>query len=605
MKSLLSVLFIFFTLTLQAEDVKVTVNCPRVVKVGEPFQLDVEINAKGSQPAFPEMTAFKVLRSMGTQQKMETSMSGGKFVSSVIVVYSYAVQAMQEGTQDFPAVEVTVDKKKYQSAPVPVQVVAGNASAQAAQQQQQGGATAQADNSQVQTDNREVFVSVIPSRSKIYQGEYITTTLKLFSKVDISSINDVKFPSFDGFFKQELDTPPLRSLERETVNGEVYGTGVLKQIILFPQKSGALTISPCTMEIGITQRVQSRSRNIFDDIFGGTQVQTVPREVKSYPVNITVLPLPEGKPASFSNAVGQLKLDASVDKTEVKANDPITLKVVISGTGNVKFADAPKVNFPPDFEVFDPKVNTHLNSTATSGSKTFEYVIVPRHGGTYKLPAIEFSFFDPQTKQYKSLHSEEYTITVEKGEEQSGTNVISGITREDVKFLGKDVRYIKQSHDSLHKKGDHFFGTWKFLLWFVIPLAGFATIVYFRRKYIRKYSDLAFVKNKHANRYASKRLKKAATFMNSGQQTLMYEELSRALWGYLGDKLNIPVADLSKDTGKQMMQQNKVPESLTDEFIGVIDDCEFARYAPSSGNADMKTLYNRAVDVIDKMQKTI
>ncbi|MDR3095362.1 MAG: BatD family protein [Bacteroidales bacterium] len=602
-KSLLSVLFIFFALTLHAEEVKVTVNCPRVVKVGEPFQLDVEINGKGSQPAFAEMTAFKVLRSMGTQQQVQTSMSGGKFVSSVIVVYSYAVQAMQEGTQDFPAVEVTVDKKKYQSSPVPVQVVAGNASAQA--QAQQGGATAQPDNSQVQTDNREVFVSVIPSRSKMYQGEYITATLKLFSKVDISSINDVKFPTFDGFFKQDLDTPPLRSLERETVNGEVYGAGVLKQIILFPQKSGTLTISPCSMEIGIAQRVQTRSHSIFDGFFGGTQVQTVPREVKSYPVNITVLPLPEGKPASFSNAVGQLKLNVSVDKTEVKANDPITLKVVISGTGNIKFADAPKVNFPPDFEAFDPKVNTNLNTTATSGSKTFEYVIVPRHGGVYKLPAIEFSFFDPQAKQYKSLHSEEYTITVEKGEEQPGSTAISGITREDVKFIGKDVRYIKQNYDSLHKKGDYFFGTWKFLLWFIVPLLGFATIVYFRRKYIRKYSDLAFVKNKHANRYASKRLKKASTFMNSGQQTLMYEELSRALWGYLSDKLNIPVADLSKDAGKQTMQQNKVPESLIDEFIGVIDDCEFARYAPSSGNADMKTLYNRAVDVIDKMQRTI
>jgi hypothetical protein len=389
------------------------------------------------------------------------------------------------------------------------------------------------------------------------------------------------------------------------LNGEVYGTGVLKQIVLFPQKSGTLTISPCTMEVGIVQRVQTRSRNIFDDFFGGTQVQTVPREVKSYPVNITVLPLPEGKPTSFSNAVGQLKFDTSLDKTEVKANDPITLKVVISGTGNVKFADAPKVNFPPDFEVFDPKVNTHLNTTATSGSKTFEYVIVPRHGGTYKLPAIEFSFFDPQTKQYKSLTSEEYTITVEKGEDQSASTVISGITREDVKFLGEDVHYIKHNIGKLRKKGDLFFGTWQFLLWFIIPLLSFVTIVYFRRKYIRKYSDLAFVKNKHANRYASKRLKKALTFMNSGQQTPMYEELSRALWGYIGDKLNIPVADLSKDTGKQMMQQYKVPASLIEEFIGVIDDCEFARYAPSSGNADMKTLYNRAVDVINKMQKTI
>jgi hypothetical protein len=544
---------------------------------------------------------------MGTQQGFQSYMSGGKLVSSVSVTYSYAVQALQEGTQDFPPVEVTVDSKKYQSAAVPVQVVAGNAAAQPSQPQSQSSQTQpQTDNSQVQTDNREVFVSVLPSRNKIYQGEHITANLKLFAKVDIANINNLKFPSFDGFYKQELDTPPLRNLERETVNGEVYGTGVLRQFVLFPQKSGTLTISPCTMEVGVTKRVQSsRSRNIFDDFFGGTQIQTIPREIKSYPVNITVLPLPEGKPASFTNAVGQMKMETSMDKTEVKANEPITLKVVISGSGNIKFTDAPKINFPPDFEMWDPKVNTNLNATATAGSKTFEYVMVPRHGGNYKLPAIEFSYFDPQTKQYKSLHSEEYAITVEKGEEQAGSTVISGITREDVKFFGKDIRYIKQNIGALRQKGDHFFGTWAFRLWFIIPLLIFSAIVYFRRKYIRRYADAAFVKNRHANRYAVKRLKKARIFMNGGQQTLMYEELSRALWGYLSDKLNIPVADLSKDTGKEMMRQHKVNDALIDEFIGVIDDCEFARYAPSAGSTDMKTLYNRAVEVIDKMQKTI
>ncbi|MDR1863973.1 MAG: BatD family protein [Bacteroidales bacterium] len=607
MKYFLSVFFFFLSVWIQAQ-VNVTVECPRVVRVGEPFQLDVKVNAQSSAPEFPEMPTFKIVRNMGMQQGYRSYFSGNKTVSSVTVTYSYAIQASREGTHEIPPVEVTVDRKKYQSAPVQVQVIAGTSPGQPAQQgqapPQQESATAKPDNPQVKTDHRDIFVSVIPSRTKIYQGEHITATLKLFSKVNISSINHLKPPNFEGFYKQELETPPLRSLEPENVNGEMYRTGVLQQVILFPQKSGTLTISPCSMEVGVPQRVQTRSYSLFDDLLGG-MVQTIPREVKSHAVAVTVMPLPEGKPASFTNGVGQLKMDVSVNKTEMKANDPVTLKVVISGSGNIKFVDAPRINFPPDFDPFDPKINTSLNATATAGSKTFEYLIIPRHGGTYKLPSIEFSYFDPQARQYKTVHSEEYILTVEKGDEQPGTTVISGVTREDVKFLGKDIRYIKPSDMALYRSGDHFFGTWGFCLWYILPLLTFSFIVYFRRKYIRKYADAALVKNRRASRYAARRLKQARACMNSGQQAKMYEELSRALWGYLSDKLNIPIAELSKENGKLAMQQHQVDDASADEFIGVIDDCEFARYAPSKEVADMKTLYDRAVDVINKMQKAM
>jgi hypothetical protein len=381
-------------------------------------------------------------------------------------------------------------------------------------------------------------------------------------------------------------------------------TGVLRKYVLFPQKSGTLTINPCKVEAGINQRVQSRSRSIFDDVFGGG-IQTIPREVTSRPVNITVLPLPEGKPASFSGGVGQMKFDATIDKTEVKANGPVTLKVTVSGNGNMKFVDAPRINFPPDFEVYDPKVSTSLNTTTTAGSKTFEYLIIPRHGGTYKIPTIEFSYFDPQDRQYKTLRSNEYTLTVERGEEQPGQTVVSGVTREDVKYLGKDIRYLKTDKAKLRHTGENFFGTWKFWLWYLVPLVAFTIIVYLRRNYIRKYADVALVKNRKANRYAAKRLKQARGFMDKGQKEPFYEELSRALWGYLSDKLNIPVAELSKDNVKAAMEQQQVDAALADEFTGVIDDCEFARYAPSAAGSDMNALYNRAVEVIDKMQKAV
>jgi hypothetical protein len=380
---------------------------------------------------------------------------------------------------------------------------------------------------------------------------------------------------------------------------------VLRKYVLFPQKSGTLTINPCKMEVGINQRVQTRSRSLFDDFFGGS-VQTIPREATSRPVNITVLPLPEGKPASFSGGVGQMKFEATIDKTDVKANDAVTLKVTVSGNGNMRFVDAPRINFPPDFEVYDPKISNKLNPSTTSGSKTFEYLIIPRHGGTYKIPAIEFSYFDPQTKQYKTLNSNEYTLTVERGEEQPGMTVVSGISREDVKFLGKDIRYIKTGKINLHQAGENFFGTWKFWLGYLVPLAAFAAIVYLRRNYIRKYANVAMVKERKANRFAAMRLKQARKFMDSGQKELFYEELSRALWGYLGDKLNIPVAELSKDNAKTAMEQRRVDTALADEFTGVIDDCEFARYAPFVEMEHAPSiLYSRAVEVINKLQKAV
>jgi hypothetical protein len=598
MKYILSIFFIVSATLLQAQDVRVTIDCPQVVRTGEPFQMAVQVNADATNIKLPEMSAFTVLRNYGRSQSSQVSIINGKVSQSMEVAFNYIMQANREGTQEIAPVEVTVDGKTCRSAPVTVQVIAGNADAQP----QQGGGNADAQ--QVQAGNRDVFVEVLIDHRQVYQGEYINATVKLFSTRQVGSINNVVFPTFDGFFKQEIETPPLRSLNQENINGVPHLTGVLRNYVLFPQKSGTLVINPCTIEVGINERVQSRSRSIFDDFFGGG-VQTIPREATSRPVNITVLPLPEGKPASFSGGVGQMKFEAAIDKTEVKANDPVTLKITVSGNGNMRFVDAPRINFPPDFEVYDPKVSTNLNATATAGSKTFEYLIIPRHGGTYRIPAAEFSYFDPQAKQYKTLHSDEYTLAVERGEEQPGTTVISGVTREDVQYLGKDIRYLKTGNMKLRRAGDIFFSTWKFWLWYLIPLCGFFAIVYLRRKYIRKYANVALMKNRKASRYAAKRLKQARTFMDKGQTEPFYEELSRALWGYLGDKMNIPVAELSKDNAKAVMEQHGVDAALADEFTGVIDDCEFARYAPAAAGSEMNALYVRAVGMINRMQKAV
>ncbi len=596
MRYILSGLFLLSTVLLCAQNVTVSVECPNPVRVGETFQVTVRIDgdAETSEPEFTESDAFSVLAQTGQGGSSSSFFDGRKNVTKVQMAYTFMVQAKKEGTQQFGPAEVIVGNKKIRSAPVNVQVLAGNQPAQASQGS--SGVVVQPDNSQVRTDNRDIFAEILVDRKQVYRGEYITATLKLFTKVNISSFNVKNMPAFEGFYRQDLETPQLHRLQQETINGVKYGTGVIARFILSPQKEGLLDIGSVDMVVGIDKPVR----------FGfGYMTQTVPQELRTTPVNITVLPLPGEKPASFTGGVGQMKMETTVDKTELKANDPVTLKVTVSGSGNIKFVDPPRINFPPDFEVYDPKVSTNLNAATTGGNKTFEYLIIPRHGGTYKIPSVEFAWFDPQAKQYKTSRSQEYTLTVERGEEQPGTTIIGGITREDVKYLGKDIRYIKTGDLKLHRPDDNFFGTWKFWLWYLIPALAFAAIVYLRRKYIRKYSDKALVKNKKANRYAAKRLKQARGFKDKGQNEQFYEELSRALWGYLSDKLNIPVAELSKDSAKAAMERHKTDAASADEFIGVIDDCEFARYAPAAASSDMNALYNRAAEAINKMQKVM
>ena len=603
-KYLLSILFIVSTVTMHGQDVRVSVESPRVVRVGAPFQIMVQVNADATNIRLPELNAFTIVSNRGRSQSTSVSIINGRMTQSVHVNFNYFLQANQEGTHEIGEVEVTVGGNTYRSTPVTIQVVAGNASTQ--QQQGTGGSTAtqpQTNNQQPQSNSRDLFVEVIPDRRQVYQGEYLNVSLKLFSQLQVRAINNIDFPTFDGFFRHEVETPPLRALNQEEINGTAYLTGVFRQYVLFPQRSGTLTISQCNMEVVVNQRVQGQSRSLIDEFFGRMQATT--RQATSRPVTITVLPLPEGKPASFSGGVGQMRFAVTVDKTDVKANEAVMLKATVSGNGNMRFVDAPRINFPPDFELYDPQISTQLNAANTTGSKTFEYLVIPRHGGTFKIPSVEFSYFDPQAREYRTLLSEELTITVERGDELPGATIMSGITREDIRHIGRDISYIKTGTIKLHRAGDYFFGTWMFWMWYIVPLTGFTVTVFLRRKYIRKYADVAMVKNRRANRYATRRLKKARKLKDNGMKEQFYEELSRALWGYLSDKLTIPVAELSIDNATTIMEQRNVNATLSKEFTSVIDDCEFARYAPSTTESDMDTLYNNAVEVINRMQRVV
>jgi hypothetical protein len=596
-----------------SQNVQVTAQAPNVVETGEQFQIDFIVNAEPSNIVVPEIHDFKILYGPSTSQSSNIQIINGKTSQSVQYTYSYVLQSSKAGKYLIGSAEVTVNGKKYKSNNVTIEVVgSGTAKSTSPSQQStpgtQGSASgqSQAQPQQVSADGN-VFIRVLTDRKSVHQGEYITASVKIYSKQSISSIDNVEFPTFENFFKQDIETKPLRSLERENVNGEIYYTGVIKKFILIPQKSGNLVINPMTMDCSVQQRVQqSRSRGIFDDFFGPT-VQNIPMKLKSKPVTITVSPLPGNAPPTFNGAVGRFTFDAKVNKTEVKTNDAITLKVSITGNGNIKLIDPPKVQFPPDFDSYDPKITVSTSDAngGISGSKTFEYLLIPRNPGDFTIAPLTFSYFDVASNQYKTLKSNEFNFKVEKGAGGQSSNVVSGLSKEDVKFFGKDILYIKTNHFNLSKINNYFFGSGLFYLIYIAGLIAFGLIIWFRRRIITQNANIAYVKNRRADKFATKRLKQAKIHLTANEQEKFYDELLKAIWGYLSDKLNIALSDLSRDTALEMLRNRGVDEETLLSFIQLVDNGEFARYAPSSAGISIQEDYNKAIDLISKFQNKL
>jgi len=361
----------------------------------------------------------------------------------------------------------------------------------------------------------------------------------------------------------------------------------------------------------VQQRVaRSRSRSIFDDFFE-SNYRTVKKRVKSKPVNINVKSLPTNKPEGYTGGIGQLKMTASVNKKEVSTNDGVTLTIKISGTGNHKFIEDPKVKIPADFDQFDPKIsNSGLSSTSRGmqGVKTYEYLMIPRHSGTFTIPSIKFSYFDPSKGAYKTIESGNIAIEVEKGEgeELSGSGVVrSNVTKENVKFIGKDIRFIKSGNTQLKPIGTFFIGSLTYYLSLLIPLSLFVLLFFINQKRIKDNANVTMMKTKKANKVAIKRLKKSSQFLKSGEKEAFYEEVLRALWGYLSDKLSLPLSELSKENAGEVLSNSAVSPEIIDEIMNILDTCEFARYAPASGTGEMDKLYNQTIATISKLENQI
>ncbi len=603
MKKKLSILILLLIgFFVQAEEVRFTASAPKVVSTGEQFRLTFTLNTKADQLLQPDLSVFNVLMGPSSSYSQSTSIVNGKMTRSVSYTYTYILQAKNPGKYIISSATAKVGKKSYKSQPIKIEVV--NGGQKTSNQAAASGSINSGANTGV-VSNKDLFVRASVNKKEVYVGEHLTATIKIYSKVNLSGFEDVKFPSFDGFLKSDIETPPLRSLDRENVNGQIYGTGVISRVVLFPQKSGTLVIDPVEIECLVQQRSSKTSNSFFDDFFDS--YKTVRKSIKSPALKIKVKPLPSGKPTDFSGAVGSFKLSASVDKVEVKANEAVTLKVRISGNGNLKLIAALKVNFPLDFESYDPKISSNLKTdlSGSSGTKTFEYLMIPRFKGDYRISPLAFNYFDPATGKYKTLYSKEFQINVLEGDDDGLNTVLTSPSKEGIKFIGKDIRFIKTSPFKLVRKGETVWGSLWFIGLYIISLLIFIAVYIFRRKKLKEESNIELLKNKKANKFAKKRLKFASAQLKTKNTGAFYEAVLKALWGYLSDKLGIPLSGLSRDNAVEELKLKGIDEELVKEMIGLIDQCEFAQYAPSVSDGNMDDIYKQAVKMISKMENKV
>jgi len=586
---------------------------PNAVVLGEQFRLSYTLNDEGKDIRIAELPDFEILYGPSVSRSSNYSIVNGQMTSSVSNSFTYTLMAKKEGSFEIPPASIKVGNSEYKSNGLTIKVLpqdraaannnAGGGSSQG--QSAQGGASS---SSSGNVSSDEIFVRMHTSKNSMYENEGFLVTFKIYSLYDIVGFENYKFPEFEGFIAQEIELPENRQMNLENYNGRNYRTYVLKQTVLYPQRSGTITIPSGKIETVLRVRSQQRMRSIFDDFFDSyTNVK------KALIINggtVNVKPLPAGKPASFSGAVGDYKMTSSISPENVKANDAVTIKIDISGNGNIKLIKNPEIVFPNDFEIYDPKVNLNIKTSTSgvSGNKSIEYLAIPRYAGDFTIPSVAFSYFDIKSGTYKTLSTPEYKLHVEKGAggNNAGNQVYSNFSnKEDLKFVGKDILYIKTDGFSFSKKDEYLFGKLSYILWYIIPTLLFIIFFIAYRKQARENANIALVRTKKANKVASKRLKTAGKLLKENKKEEFYDEVLKALWGYLSDKLNIPVSSLTKDNVEAELTKYGVEESLIKEFMNILNTCEFARYAPGQGSDEMDKLYDSTVNAIDKMENTI
>ena len=593
-----------------AQDVSFTAQAPQAVVVGERFRITYKVNTRDAKEfRAPDMKNLDVLTGPATSSSSSTSIYNGQVTSSYTITYTYTVVATEEGEVQLDGATVKANGEQVTSNKLTIKVLPpdkttqsqGNQSQrsnQSSQRQTSGGSTA--------ISSEDLFMLATVDKTTVYEQEALLLSFKVYvlPSIDLRSLSN-KMPDLKNFHVQEVDLPQQKEFQLEHYNGRNYRTILWSQYVLFPQHSGELEIPATTFEGIIAQPIESN--DVFDMFFNAGRYTEVKKDLTTRNIKINVKPLPQGKTGSFYGGVGDFSLSSTISSTDVTANDAVTLRVILSGTGNLKLVKTPEIKFPQDFDIYDPKVENKytIKNGRQTGNKVYEYLVIPRHSGQYTIPALEFQYFDPKSGTYKITKTQEYTLNVAKGQGggESQTSV-AYVNKEDLKYVGQDVRFHSTPTALKSGKGQ-FFGSGLFYTYLVLPIVILLVLVAISRKRIADSANVAKVRVKKASSVATKRLKVARKLMKEGRKNEFYDEMMRAMFGYLGDKLAIPTAELSKDRIGERLLDCKVPQESVNQVIGLLDDCEFARYAPGDDTGRMDRLYEQAVNVIGQIENSI
>jgi len=586
------------------EPVRFSASAPSSVVVDKPFQLVYSVNASGRDLRAPEINNFDILAGPFQSHSSSIQIINGRQSSSEADSYTYTLQAQKVGTFTIPSASIIVNGRKYTSNGVSIRVLPADSKASSRSQGGvQGNSSRGGSSAAITNDN--LFIRAEASKTNVYEQEAIVVTYKLYTLVDVVQCSPKKMIDFNGFMKQDIDQPTNKQFSLEHYNGRNYTSVVLFKFLLYPQHAGVLQIDKWNFEAVVQVKNKTAARSIFDDFFDS--YTNVTKSVVAPAIKINVNALPAGKPASYSGTVGHFNMNANISSTQVKANDAVTIKLNIAGSGNMKLIKNPTIKFPDGFEAYDPKVTNNFKTTSSgvSGNKVIEYMFIPRHSGNFQIPSAEFSYFDTQSRSYKTLRTPVYQMQVAKGAggESSTVAASSYVDKEDVKQLSKDIRYIQTDKIVLSKEEEPIFGSVISWLMYLIPLVISLILFTFFRKQAKENANISLVKNKKANKVAQKRLRLAQKLLKEGNKDRFYDEVLKATWTYLSDKLSIPVALLTKDNVESELSKHNVEATHINQFTEILNTCEFARYAPNSGQQEMGNLYADTIKAISDLEE--
>lgn len=608
--SIVSILLLWsFTLFAQVD---FRLEVPKYAKQGQRIRATFVLNEKPDEDIqLPQIKGLRLLMGPSVSHSTSIEIRNGKVKNNSTHLYSYIFLAEQKGKFTIPAVSATIDGKTYETKPKTIEVLENDipVANQTHRQQTQRQAQQPTRRTTLAKNEKEnFFVRVLLSKNKAYPNEHIVATLKLYTRYHSIAEPSINPPSFKGFLSKEIPNSSQNQFVQENINGKIYNTVVIGKYMLFPQRAGKLTIDDFSVDA--VAGVRTRGRDIFDEFFGNAGMQQFRVSAKNPATSITVLPFPTNAPNSFTNAVGKFNLQSTLNTDSVAVNEAVTLKIKLTGNGNLQMQKAPKLALSPDLEVYDPKTANHskITSGGMQGNISFEYLIIPRQAGVFEIPAVPFTYFNTQTHRYQTLHTQAYTLKVANGK---GQTALSGQAishyqknKQEVAVLGDDINYIKVKQPVFRQKDAYFWNSLPFwVLLLAFPLLAICYYIFVQNRQKNATNTLKN-KSKRANKVAIKRLKTAKKSLENAEKEAFYTHTLDALWGFVSDKLHLPTSKLNKDNVEQLLHEKGVSTELIADYMATLNDCEMAQYAPLA-SADMQSSYENAITIISKLEEKL